>query len=477
MKPKIVLINPNTNWQEKDWGVEIPYGICMLKAALNEKYDATVLDLCHNDISVESFIETLRKMQPDAVGISCMAAEFHGVFAQTAAAARQILPSAPIIVGGVYPTLLPEPLLSLPEIDYVVQGEGEERIVKLLDYLFKQKGSLPELDGVCYKKDGEITLQPVSSYIPSLDSLSFPDYSDLDYADYANRGTKYVYYNFPRRYPYARTVTSRGCPFKCIFCSAALVSGKQIRYRSPENVVKEIDWLEEKFGIKEILFYDDNVSLNRDRFKKLLQALIDRKSDLIWKTNNIAVYTLDDEILELARRSGLYQLNMALESGTMEVLKHMKKPTKRLQQVRDVVKKARTLDYEVTAMWVFGMPAETWEQIRETFRFAESLDLDYNSFNIASPLPKTELLEIAKKEGLLKANFDFDDKHFFGYGKANITTKEFMPEELQILRAFEWDRINFKTDEKCQRVAAMNGISLDELAEWRVSTRRKVLHV
>ena len=173
------------------------------------------------------------------------------------------------------------------------------------------------------------------------------------------------------------------------------------------------------------------------------------------------------------KASGCYHIALAIESGTEEVLKLLRKPLK-LSKAREVVKKAKSLGFEVTAMFVIGTPGETWEQIRQTFRFAEELDLDYAAFNIATPLPKTELYKIAKEKNLLPKDFRFDNLDFKGYGKASITTDEFTPEELQILRAFEWDRINFKNNEKAIKIAQMNGITMEQLNKWRTSTRRNV---
>ena len=103
---------------------------------------------------------------------------------------------------------------------------------------------------------------------------------------------------------------------------------------------------------------------------------------------------------------------------------------------------------------------------------SENLNVDYNAFSIATPLPETELYKIAKEGNLLPPGFDFSEKNFKGFGQANITTEEFTPEELQIVRAFEWDRINFKTGEKAKKIAEMGGLTIEELNQWRVSTRR-----
>ncbi|MBF0419576.1 MAG: cobalamin-dependent protein [Magnetococcales bacterium] len=474
MNAKIILINPNTRWHGKFWH-EIPYGICILKAALAKHFHVTIVDANFQNMDEEDLAEILRREAPDCIGITCMSMEYHDVFLRTAKVAKETLPNSVVVVGGIYPTLMPERLVDAPGIDYVIMGEGEYRFPEFLTQILSNKKRPVNMDGLAYMENGKAVIHPITYYIHELDQLPFPDYSDIDYAAYASQATKYVYYSYPRRWPFARTISSRGCPFKCIYCSSRAINGKEIRYRSAESVLTEIDWLVETYGIKELLFYDDNLALNRNRFEQLLRGLIDRNYDLIWKSTNIAVYALDDEILELMRKSGCYQLAMAIESGVWETLRGMKKPIKSLDQVRAVVHKAKELGFECAGMFIIGLPMESWENIRQTIHFAEELQLDYCTFNIATPLPKTELLDICQRDGLLPKDFGFDGNSFYGFGHANITTDAFIPQELQILRAFEWDRINFNNSDKRERVALMNGITMEELEQWRINTRRSIL--
>ena len=296
----------------------------------------------------------------------------------------------------------------------------------------------------------------------------------MNIESYMNQASPYSYYTYPNRFPVAFTITSRGCPFNCIFCSSKAINGPMIRYRSAENVLKEIDWLVQKYGIKEVIFYDDNFYLNHERLIKILKGLIERNYDLEWKTVNAAVYALNKELLELIRKSGCYQIALAIESGSEEGLKILNKPAakKILANAPEIVKKVRELGMQVTGLFIIGAPGETWETIRQTFRFAEELDLDYCSFNIATPLPATKLYDFVREQKLIPDDFDFDSLDFKGFGRATITTEEFTPEELQILRAFEWDRINFKTQEKMEKIAQMHHITMKQLNEWRKSTRR-----
>ena len=467
---KIMFTIPNDRWFGQRHWHGFPYAIAVLNSVICKDYDVKVLDASLEDLNFDQVRERISQYQPDVVGISCMSMEYVRHFQQVASLAKSAHPATKVVVGGIYPTLLPEVLIQNADIDYSVLGEGDRRFPKLLDHL-KKGISLEEIEGLAYRFKGKVRIQPVQSYIQDLDNFPLPNYDNLDFLAYGNKAEKYSYYNHPRRFPYANTITSRGCPFDCIFCSSKSINGPKIRYRSPDSVLKEIDWLVEKYGIKELIIYDDNFYLDRKRLDKILDGLIERNHDLEWKTLSAAVYALDDKTLEKTRKSGCYQIALAIESGTPEGLKLLNKPLK-LSKVKPIVAKARSLEFQVTGLFVIGTPGETWEQIRRTIDFAEGLDLDYCSFNIASPLPKTKLYEIAKENNLLPSDFDFNSLDFKGFGRATITTEEFTPEELQVLRAFEWDRINFKTKEKTERIAKMHGLTLEEVHDWRVSTRR-----
>ena len=472
---KIILVQSNMRWSGlKPWHT-FPYTLGLLSAVLKDKFDVKILDANLEDLSQEQVKQRIREYKPDVVGITCMSMEYEKDFRIVSSITKEINPEILVFRGGIFPTLLPEIVMRDKNTDYSIIGEAEYRLPKLLDYLENNK-PLDELEGLAYRKNNEIIIQNMTGYVENLDDLPLPYYDNIDFYAYANKATKYSAYVYPRKFPYAFSMSSRGCPFNCTFCSSKSINGPKIRYRSPESVLKEIDWLVKKYGIKEIIFLDDNFFLDRDRLIKILNGLIERNYDLNWKTTNIAVYALDDEILELMKKSGCYQIFLAVESGTKEGLALINKPfpDKILQNSKPLVDKAKSLGFDVGAMFVIGSPGETWDQIMQTIKFAEYLDLDYASFNIATPLPKTKLYESAKEQKLLPPGFDFNAEDFKGFGKGTITTDEFTPEELQILRAFEWDRINFKTAEKEAKIARMNGLTLDEVKEWRVSTRRGI---
>lgn len=142
----------------------------------------------------------------------------------------------------------------------------------------------------------------------------------------------------------------------------------------------------------------------------------------------------------------------------------------KLKQVVKIVNIAKLMGFEILSNWVIGFPGETWSQIRDTFRFAERLDIDYNTFHIATPYPHTELYNLCVKENAL---IHSKSK---GYTKGMIQTEHFNPKQIQLLRAYEWDRLNFKNESDCIKLARMNGLTLEELSVWRKNTLLKCLN-
>lgn len=469
---KIILTQPNYAWFSKRAWKMHPYTLALLNACLKKDYDVQLLDPNYANMNEEEVFNFFRKAQPDVVGVSSISTEYVRTSRLMNTVIKKALPDSILIQGGIIPTVALEAAMKDPNVDYWVIGEGEFRLPRLLDELGKSQLNLSSIDGLAYWKNGVAEISPPNGYIDDLDFVPFADYGNLSLIGYGNELVKYAPGLIPRKSPYAVTITSRGCPYHCVFCAASTVTGRKIRSRSADNVLNEIDCLY-KAGIREIVFLDDHFLGDRKRAIDIMQGLIERKYDLTWKCVNLTISFLDSEILKLMRDSGCYQMVLSIESGNQHVLDNIIKKPVKLTKVPAILEVAKSLDFETIANFVIGFPGETWEQIRETFRFAQDLDVDLVNFHIVTPLPKTELMDICLRDGYLPKDFNIEESATTGYTKGVITTDEFSPSELEILRSFEWDRINFSTSRRRETIAKMHGISMEEMKQWRITTRRK----
>ncbi len=469
---KVVILQPNYAWLGKRIWKMPPYTLAILNACLKEKHETFIIDPNYYNMSEQEVSEALKRINPEVVAISSISTEYIKVSRHFNAVVRQAVPGAKIVLGGILPTVMLEAAMKDKNVDYWIVGEGERSLPRLLEELGKEKPRLSQVEGLAYWQGDIPQIIPPGIFIEDLDGLPFPDYGDLDLLAYGNKKIDYSVQLIPRQFPFAVTITSRGCPYRCCFCAAASVSGRKVRYRSADNVLKEIDMLYEK-GIREIMFLDDHFLGDRRRALAIMQGLKDRSYQLTWKCSNLTINSVDQELLEWMKKSGCYQTTFSLESGNQEVLdKIIKKPVK-LVQALETLAMTKSFGFEIIVNFVIGFPQETWDQIRETFQFAEKINVDLVNFHVATPLPRTELFETCLKIGCLPADFDFEENPLSGYAQAVITTQEFTPFELHVVRAFEWDRINFSSLKKRENLARMYGLSLEDINRWRAQTRRK----
>lgn len=465
---KIMLMQPNFAILGKRSWQMIPYGLGIMNAVLGDRYETMLYDPNFSDQGEEEIRLKLREFKPDVVGLTSYSTEYICEVIYHSALIRSELPDVIIVLGGALPTVMVEKSIEDPNVDFCIMGEGEYRFPALLEALSAGQ-DVSQMEGIAFRSDGASVINPPQGYIEQLDGIPMPDYGDLDLVQYGMFKFKYAHCLIAKQYPFALTITSRGCPYECIFCAARTVSGVKVRMRSAANVLEEIDYLYQEKGIREIIFLDDHFLHSKKRAVEIMNGILERDYGITWKCANVAVFSLNRELLELMKKSGCYQLTLSLESGCQEVLnKIIKKPVD-LGHASEVIKIAKELGFEIASNFIIGFPGETWEQIRETFAFADKLDIDIVNFHIATPLPKTRLMDICIDYGYVKPDDDIS-----GYTKGIIETDQFTSTDLQILRSYEWDRINFSSKAKIMSVATMEGLSLDEVEQWRKSTRKNL---
>lgn len=471
MIQKILLVVPNYNWNNDKgrtgnnnilWHF-IPYNLCLLAAILEQedRYEIKVLDALAENLSTEEFKERIQKENPDFVGISVLM-DFYGYTGHMAAEIIKSIDKNIVVgLGGVHATANPELNIKDRNYDYVMCGEGEEMLPQLIHYINGERNTLPK--GVWTYKE---SMGGHADLITDLDKYPLPAYHLIDYSQYAMRAERKSL-DGPAAYPYARILTSRGCPYNCCFCQVNKIVGRKFRPRSAENILSEVDWLVNTYGIRSLIFDDDNLLTDRERAIKIFKGL--KKYKIPWKMIATAAFLLDDELIEQMHESGCVYVDIAIESGTERILHDVIQKPLKLEKAVEVVAKLKQEDIYVAANFIIGFPGETWDEIRQTIKFAEDLNADYVKLFNAVPLPGTRLYQMAKEQNVLVEEFDAEN---INWRNGMIETDEFSAKDTSILRAYEWDRINFSTYEKRKRTADMMGISLQQLEEIRKNTRK-----
>ncbi|MBI4665257.1 MAG: radical SAM protein [Nitrospinae bacterium] len=472
-KRKVTLLMPNTRWFGRRPWIMLQYAPLILTTLLKDEFDFSIVDANAGDLSEEECLNRLRELNPEALLVSGLSTEYFQQFHAGIAMGKKLNPDCVTIMGGVYPTVLGEEVLKDTNLDYIFQGHAEERVNEFLRLaLADGHEAVKKLPGVGFRNaDGKAVINPVATYISDVKEQVKPDYSLVDMNCYLNQNTKH--YQLNSNLPTATILTSYGCPFNCMFCATRTVSGRGVAFRPEEDVLEEIGYLVKNFGVANVIFIDDFFLAKKKRCITMMEEMVRRGYNLEWKIMTVSAWHLDDELLEVMKKTGCTQITISVESGSQRVLKEIIHKPLKLDIVPGIVKKCKELGIDIGANFVIGFPGETWEELRETFRFAELCDFDISHFHIATPLPKTDLYEVAKKENLLDPEFGFTNPAYFGYGRGFISTSEFSPFELQVLRSFEWDRINFNTPEKTLKIAQMMGLTVDELNEHRKQTRQK----
>jgi len=470
---RILMVNPNSRWFDKRPWIMLPQAVLILTDLLRHDYDFHFLDANGEDLTTEQTGVRIKDINPDMVMISALSVEYFQQYHETIHLARQACPQCTIVMGGVYPTVMGEDALENKELDYIFVGHAEERIGDFVQAVVdNQTDIIRTMPGIGYiDADGQPRINPLDTFIGDVKQLAHLDYSLVDMTPYLSQDNKA--YQFNSELPTANIVSSYGCPYNCIFCATRTISGRKVAYRPVDEVLEEIDYMVSRYGVKNLIMIDDCLLTKRERAEAIFQALIDRKYDLVFKLATVSAWHLDDALLEMMKEAGCVQITVSIESGNPRVLhKIIRKPLK-LEIVPGIVKKCKELEIDIGANFVIGFPGETWDEIRDTFRYAEEQDFDIVHFHIATPLPGTDLYKIAAEQGLLPADFSFKDPRYFGFGQAFITTDDFTPEELMVLRAYEWDRINFATPEKIANAARMMNLDIADLNEHRKQTRIK----
>ncbi len=388
------------------------FKVTIIDSVLEKPNQITQLeDIYYRGLTFKQISDRTKKIREkgkiDAIGITNLFSSSYPVVKELVYFLKQEH-DIPIVLGGANASAISEYVLRTSKADFVIISEGEQSFVELCNAL-KNKDrykKFKEIDGLAYKEDGKIYVNKKTKFIQNLDELPFPDRDTIQPKEYskhkeAHGGTKYLWTSI---------LSSRGCPFKCSFCTSPLWN-RMFRARSAKNVVDEIEHCVKNYDIKEFLFEDENLTMQKQRILDICNGIIKRNLDIIWQpANGIRASVTDKEVLKKMKEAGCYYIVVAPESGSNRVLKEIINKEQDLDKVTRVVKDALSLKMKTCAYFVIGFPGETKEDVRKTIQYACNLariGLHECVFSPFIPLPGSplfyELLE--KKELSLNDEF------------------------------------------------------------------------
>lgn len=401
----ILLINPYSqeNFGTNEGTVEIPIGLLSLTSFLESKgIKVGFLDANAQQLPQQKVIDFVNNAAPKIVGLSVNIFSFLQAIRYTEEIKR-VSKDITVVWGGPQPTIDPELCLQKSKVDFIVIGEGEITLFESLECILG-KESFKGIKGIAYKQDEDIKINLPRERINDLDNLPLPAYHLLpDLGYYKSRA---------RKTPFMGIVTSRGCPFNCIYCSKAVFETR-VTMRSPENIIREIDLLVNKYHIKQIDILDDNFTTNKRRVEQFCDLLIGRNYKIyINLQSGIRADNIDEALIRKLKTAGVFKLGLGVETGNQTIARGINRGRLDLNKVLAVSRLARKYGMIVIGFFMIGLPGDNEHTLQETIDFAIKMNPHMANFTMTIPFYGTELYRMIEKEG----RFLFDTREGVTYG-------------------------------------------------------------
>jgi len=328
---------------------------------------------------------------PHIFGFSVLTASYRRALT-AAKQLKDIFPDSVTCFGGPHPTAVPDAVLAHPQVDVVVRGEGEAIFSELYRRI-KSRSSLDGLAGVSRRCGDQIVHGPAPELVLDLDSLP-----------------RFPYHYFAKEpYDLGFIMTSRGCPYRCIFCSNRVTTGKRYRFRNCEAVLEDLALLSGRYGQRHVTFLDDNFLVDRKRVYHLLEGIrrlgLDKKTAFSFQARGDNV---DRELFRDLRAANFQSVFFGLETASEELMKVLQKG-ETVAQCRESVRVVKELGFIVNATFIFALPGETHADRMNCARMSQELNLDLVRFNNATPYPGTRLFQMAQEEGRLCVQGEYEN--------------------------------------------------------------------
>ncbi len=419
---KVLLVNPfGSNWvagmeDKTETAIRMaPMGILSIAAYLDRQGVEVELHDCRGPVTKIGTADVMARVaefKPDMVGFTAVTSSFLNAYAQ-AEAIKQAAPHIKTIVGGVHVSALRGRILEqYAALDYLVTGEGEKAMAELA------AGADPEtIQGLVYRRSGEIRDNGLRTDLVELDSLPFPAYHKL--AGFPKK-FEAALFNYPKA-PTATIISSRGCPYQCSYCDRS-VYRRSFRFNSAAYLYEHMAFLKKQFGVKHVFFYDDLFTFNRERIEKFCSLLLEKPLGM---TYNCAVRVghIDDALLAMLKASGCWMVSLGIESGAPEILARHKTKVD-FNEMKTTVKRIQKAGIRAKGLFMMGLPGETEETVNVTTDFINGLELDDMNMTKFTPFPGSPIYQDIQNEGTFEEKWELMNCLNFVFVPKGIASKE-----------------------------------------------------
>lgn len=390
-KGNLFRININSSFERCP-----PLGLGYLASnCIHHNFNVELIDLDIEHLTSHDLSRKISILRPKLIGISCLSPLVSIVIKLTRFLKEKF--NIPIVLGGPHTNIDPESLLNENSIDFLIRGEGEIPIVELLNYIIKKEGELKNIKNLSFKRDDKIIHNPLRELKSNLDEYPFPNRS-LFKTD--------LYFNpFTRGKRFFTLITSRGCPFRCIFCNPIY---RKSRKRSVKNVIEEIKKEVKYNKIHNFEIFDETFNFPPDWVIKFCNEIIKSKLKISFRIRCRPDLIVSEEMTQKLKDAGCYIISLGIESANDKTLEFLKK-IYNSAQIKKAIELIKNAKIKIHGFFILGTPTETKREMLNTINFAIGSKIDFAIFALLTPFPGTELYEMANKRGW------WDDKNKLDY--------------------------------------------------------------
>jgi len=399
----ILLINPSLKQQsighysdriEKTRGVYPSLGLLYIAAVLEQ--EGHHIELIDMDIEIDpqrKILHSLTCFKPEILCLHVMTWTFHQAN-EIAKLAKNTLPSISVIAGGPAITCTPETIMKYSVFDYGVIGEGEKTIIELTRIINSRNDAI-KTPGIIYRINNQLLLSEQRPLIAALDTIPNPARHLVSLNRYSDV--------LSRERASATMISSRGCPYSCIYCDRYNRMGNKWRSFSNRRIIDEMQELKDRYGVKEIMFFDDEFIIDRLRTIELCNLILEKNLKIIWECRS-RVDVVDRELLKIMKRAGCYRIRFGFESGDDNILKILKKGITVTQSL-ECARMVKESGIEIFGYFLFGSPEETEKTIQKTIKLVFDIEPDFAVFSKVILIPGSELFEWAVSRKVIAADY------------------------------------------------------------------------